>query len=502
MKTRSSLVRNLWCWLSAFVLVSLTPRLAEACAPSDASWTAAFWLNARGGIPVGRAKSALAAWLRAEREGRRVAAVVLIDQGDERLPAELWYGVSGKGLSPASEDCKRVFEAACKNYVRRHGEREAWCEISKLNVGSGGPLRGLLQMAAVTQSPQRALFFGSHGTGYRAGVDEVASLGEQPQPNAPVEPASTVPLEAQLTSYRALAPGFDRRQNSLDRLFMDEVDQVLRDFSPSTIDMVGFDSCLMGTLEVSYAFRHGIKAMIASQGLTPMNGWTYDLLLESLSREGSPLELAKNIAADNESSSYFAGISVLAPESAEKLGQALERFAASASSEVRTEKLRVARTYCQRKAFYYEPSIEGQTFPHATAIDLQCLLSQLKSGAQSGSAEEAAMSDGLRYLDELVAQRPRFGGVSGVSIYFPSSRARFDLDMDRDGLSPTAPNSPDFMRHFPLWNQLVRDYIERTSVDPPGVRYCGNGTELGRAPDAPPAASCLFRQPTFYTPTD
>jgi hypothetical protein len=498
-KVGTLVARNLWCWVKAFVLVMAVPRVSEACAPSSAAWTAAFWLNARGGIPVGDARSALAAWLSEVREAPHVAAVVLIDQGD-RMPAELWYGVSGKGLSPASEDCRRLFETACKDYARRHGEREAWCETSKLNIGSGGPLRGLLQVAATTQSPQQALFFGSHGTGYRAGTGEISSLHDAVQPSTGDVPSSTLPPEGQVTSYRALAPGFDRKQNSLDRLFMDEIDRVLADFRPSTIDVVGFDSCLMGTLEVSYTFRHGIKAMIASQGLTPKNGWAYDSLLDRLSGQGGPLEVAKKIAADNESASYFAGISVLAPESAEKLGQALERFAASAPNDLRTEKLRGARTHCQRKAFYYEPSIAGETFPHATAVDLHCLLTQLKSGAQNGSEQEVAVSEGLRYLDDLVAQEPRFGGVSGVSIYFPSSRARFDLDLDRDGLNPTAPHSPEFMRHFPLWNQLVRDYIERTNVDPPGIRYCGNGTELGRAPDAPAAASCRFRQPTYYTP--
>src|SRR5678816_1620959 len=51
------------------------------------------------------------------------------------------------------------------------------------------------------------------------------------------------------------------------------------------IDILGFDSCVMGMLEVGYQFNNVAKTMIASEGSVPSAGATYAKLLGSLARE-------------------------------------------------------------------------------------------------------------------------------------------------------------------------------------------------------------------------
>lgn len=51
------------------------------------------------------------------------------------------------------------------------------------------------------------------------------------------------------------------------------------------LDILGFDSCVMGMLEVGYQFEHLAQTMIASEGSVPNAGWTYAKLLGSLARE-------------------------------------------------------------------------------------------------------------------------------------------------------------------------------------------------------------------------
>jgi hypothetical protein len=56
------------------------------------------------------------------------------------------------------------------------------------------------------------------------------------------------------------------------------------------LDILGFDSCVMGMLEVGYQFKNATKTMIASEGSVPSAGWTYAKILGSLARDFSPLD--------------------------------------------------------------------------------------------------------------------------------------------------------------------------------------------------------------------
>src|SRR5688572_28461247 len=51
------------------------------------------------------------------------------------------------------------------------------------------------------------------------------------------------------------------------------------------LDLLGFDSCVMGMLEVGYQFADRTKTIIASEGSVPSAGWTYAKILGCLTRE-------------------------------------------------------------------------------------------------------------------------------------------------------------------------------------------------------------------------
>jgi hypothetical protein len=48
------------------------------------------------------------------------------------------------------------------------------------------------------------------------------------------------------------------------------------------LDLLGFDSCVMGMLEVGYQFKYVARTMIASEGSVPTAGWTYAKILGNL----------------------------------------------------------------------------------------------------------------------------------------------------------------------------------------------------------------------------
>lgn len=63
------------------------------------------------------------------------------------------------------------------------------------------------------------------------------------------------------------------------------------------IDILGFDSCLMGMFEVGYQFKDIAETMIVSEGSVPSAGWSYAKILASLT-SGARKRPTKKVAAN------------------------------------------------------------------------------------------------------------------------------------------------------------------------------------------------------------
>ena len=61
-------------------------------------------------------------------------------------------------------------------------------------------------------------------------------------------------------------------------LYLEKKDELLG----KPLDILGFDSCVMGMLEVGYQFHDFAKTMIVSEGSIPSAGWTYAKILRNL----------------------------------------------------------------------------------------------------------------------------------------------------------------------------------------------------------------------------
>lgn len=70
-----------------------------------------------------------------------------------------------------------------------------------------------------------------------------------------------------------------------DILYMHEVKSVLKDQISAKMDMIGFDACLMGMIEVAYQIRDtGASVMVGSEELEPGDGWPYNDVLGELAK--------------------------------------------------------------------------------------------------------------------------------------------------------------------------------------------------------------------------
>src|SRR5581483_10633715 len=76
-------------------------------------------------------------------------------------------------------------------------------------------------------------------------------------------------------------------------LYLEKKDELLG----KPLDILGFDSCVMGMLEVGYQFHDFAKTMIVSEGSIPSAGWTYAKILRNLACGCHAKESAQKIAA-------------------------------------------------------------------------------------------------------------------------------------------------------------------------------------------------------------
>jgi hypothetical protein len=69
-----------------------------------------------------------------------------------------------------------------------------------------------------------------------------------------------------------------------DHLAVEEVSEALANSVIEDVDILGFDACLMGSIEVAYTMNLSGKVgiMVASEDFIPWDGWPYDMILADL----------------------------------------------------------------------------------------------------------------------------------------------------------------------------------------------------------------------------
>ncbi len=94
----------------------------------------------------------------------------------------------------------------------------------------------------------------------------------------------------------------------------------------SKIDIIGFDACLMGMIEVAYEIKDVGEIMIASEQLEPDDGWPYDSILSDLISTPfmSPEELSKTVVSQY--GSFYGGEETQSALSLEKVPLLAEKI--------------------------------------------------------------------------------------------------------------------------------------------------------------------------------
>ncbi len=229
-----------------------------------------------------------------------------------------------------------------------------------------------------------------------------------------------------------------------DSLSTDEITGALREAKGAgRLELIGFDACVMGNLEVARTLAPFARYLVASEEIEPADGWDYASLLAALTRTPSMDGAAFGRVIVDTYHDYFAKSRVHElQEKAKAVTLAvidLDRIAAVdtavAGLGINTGSLvtraghdgwvRVAHARGESEEYGRTAAVSGVAPPGSEVYDLRHLAENLKKHAADKTSAAAADSV-LTALDKAIAYNVHGGArphAGGLSIFFPPDEA-------------------------------------------------------------------------------
>lgn len=276
------------------------------------------------------------------------------------------------------------------------------------------------------------------------------------------------------------------------------------------LSILGFDSCVMSTLEVAYEMSDVAEFLISSQGFVPNAGWDYGRVVEKLSKKSDGgIELSKEVVArvfvksfieKYRDYSFYSGRSVdigfcdltkveEIAESVYELGDRLEK-ALKSKNRLLTKKIERALLSAHSKCqtFVYEQCVDIKDFCENLQEECEAILDEndqiikvLKNSDNKNVKEFVEMdkmiskiSDAckktVKDLNKCVRQSLYLGAEfqysNGLSLFFPWSYISFILAkgqyLSRDFAIGSKKRNKEKTRELSDWTSFLETYLKKT----------------------------------------
>src|ERR1044071_8134329 len=218
------------------------------------------------------------------------------------------------------------------------------------------------------------------------------------------------------------------------------------------LDILGFDSCVMGMLEVGYQFNSVARTMISSEGSVPSAGWTYAKILGCLTRKQNQGADTRDVAElfvrefiRSQDSYTVGGVSVdMAAWDLGRFDELAEAFNNLAEALIDCFKNPRSRIYRQMErailhvhwkcqSYMYDQNVDLGDF--CELLDRECgLIAEELGGGKDTEILQRVQKECRDILKEL-RKAVILGGFSGggyqysngVSVFFPWSREAYEV---------------------------------------------------------------------------
>ena len=210
--------------------------------------------------------------------------------------------------------------------------------------------------------------------------------------------------------------GYDE-YNKLDSMSLEEIKQALSD-SPfnggNKLELIGFDACLMSSIEVASIVSDYADYMVASQEFEPGNGWDYSFLKE-VNDKTTSVDLGKKIIDYfdkyySKTNTKGISLSLLKLSKVENINNYINDLFAVVDDDLVISFSSISRSRSYSKSF---GRVSDDDY-YYDLVDLNDLISKLpeKYNEKVSSLETA--------LDDLIIyQKTDLENTNGISIYFP-----------------------------------------------------------------------------------
>ena len=212
--------------------------------------------------------------------------------------------------------------------------------------------------------------------------------------------------------------GYDEKNKSAGSMDLAEINTALK-AGGATFDFIGFDACLMATVETALTLTPYADYLIASEETEPGQGWYYTNWLTNLSRNTSmsTLEIGKNIIDDfvtvsaQKCPGQSTTLSVVdLAELEHTVPQELKDFAVGTSALIRNQQFQtVSNARAKTREFASSNRIDQ--------VDLVHLAGNL--GTQEGKDLANVLLSAVKYN----RTSSNMTNAYGLSIYFPYQKA-------------------------------------------------------------------------------
>ncbi len=328
--------------------------------------------------------------------------------------------------------------------------------LGEQNMGNPEVLRDFVEWSATNYPADRyALVIWNHGSGWRFMLDTMkARAARSVMTRSPGMPTPSSVIKA---------VAFDDTDG--DELYMKEVQTALETAQqnlsaglgkPFKLDLVGFDACLMGMVEVAYALRNVTGYVVGSEEVEPGDGWPYDAVLGVLAAQpGSDAKTLATTIVSKYGAFYGSNSDVTqAAVDVSKLAAVTDKidaFAGKATSE--WDKLKTARTNAQQyHVDGYESFWGTDLWDYADKAYSAVSSSDIKTAA----ADVKTAVDGFVVAEFHGTQRPR---SHGTAVYFPKTKSAYNGDPEHTAYTDANTYQPvDFVADHQWDNWLQQFY--------------------------------------------
>jgi hypothetical protein len=266
------------------------------------------------------------------------------------------------------------------------------------------------------------------------------------------------------------------------------------------LNILGFDSCVMGMLEVGYQFNSVAKTMISSEGSVPSAGWTYAKILGCLARNRGldtrgVAELFVREFIQSQDSYTVGGVSVdmaawdlgrfdeLAGAFNDLAEALIDCFKNPKSRIYRQMERAILHVHWKCQSYMYDQNVDLGDF--CELLDRECglIVEELGDGKDTEILERVQKEcrGVLKELRKAVILGGFSGGgyqySNGVSVFFPWSREAYEVSRKN---YETLWFAKDVKRERLSWADFLKRYLNHVSLRkfeapdegvPVGARY-------------------------------